>query len=380
MTPRVSRWLLFSVVLSAIACWSAPAASAAGLGDQVARWTERIGARVEQAPDPIAGLTDAQLAGQRIVVGFDGRSAPEAILRRAAAGELGGVILFARNIGSRDQVRALVGRLQATADRAPGGRRLLVMVDQEGGQVSRLPGPPRRSPAEVGRTASIAVARGEGRATGRSLAGVGINVDLAPVVDVARPGTNMAKLERSYGPRRGVVTRMATAFAAGLRASGVLSCAKHFPGLGLARGDEDLRLNRIDLPLSRLRAVDEPPFTAAGTELVMVSTGIYPALDDAPALFSPRIVTGELRDHLVFQGTTLTDDLEVPAIASSGTPATRALRAARAGNDLLLFAQSTDAGLAAAQGLQAALADGSLDRAQFEAATRRTLDLRSRVR
>jgi beta-N-acetylhexosaminidase len=254
------------------------------------------------------------------------------------------------------------------------------MIDQEGGQVSRLPGPPGRSPAEVGDTDSVAVARSEGRATGRSLAGVGINVDLAPVVDVARPGTNMDDLDRSFGPRTGRVTRLATAFAAGLGAGGVLSTAKHFPGLGLARGDEDFHLNRIDEPLSRLRRVDEPPFVRARTPLVMVSTGVYPALDDTPALFSRRITTGELRDHLGFAGTAITDDLEVPAIARSGSPATRAVSAARAGNDLLLFAQNAGNGFAAARGVAAALAEGTLDRAAFEAAARRTLDLRSRLR
>jgi len=380
MTPRVCRWLRVFVVIGALAGWGAPVTHADRLADEVGRWTERIGGQVQHAPDPIAGLTDAQLAGQRLVVGFDGRSAPAPLLHRIQAGELGGVILFTRNIGSRTQVRSLAASFQAAADRAPGRRPVLVMVDQEGGQVSRLPGPPRRSPAAVGDTGSMAVARREGRATGRSLAGVGINVDLAPVVDVARPGTNMADLERSFGPRTGTVTRLATAFAAGLRSSGVLSCAKHFPGLGRAQGDEDFHLNRIDVPLSRLRSVDEPPFVQTRTQLVMVSTGVYPAVDHTPALFSRRITTGELRDHLRFQGTAITDDLEVPAIARSGSATARALGAARAGNDLLLFAHHAGNGFAAARGLRAALADGSLDRASFEEATRRTVDLRSTLR
>ena len=370
------RW---GVALVAFALSSAPAAAAVDLADRTGAWTERIGARIQAAPDPVADLSDAQLAGQRLVVGFDGTRAPEAVLRRAAAGELGGVILFARNVRSRSQVRSLVADLQAAAGRAPGGRPLLVMIDQEAGQVSRLPGPPRRSPAEVGATGSEAVARSEGRATGRSLHGVGINLDLAPVVDVARPGTNMRKLGRSYGGSTARVTRLAGAFAAGLRASGVLSCAKHWPGLGLARGDEDLRLNRIEAPVERLRAVDEPPFVDAHTDLVMVSTGLYPALEENPALFSRRIANDELRGHLGFTGTTITDDLEVPVLARSGSAGDRAKGAALAGNDLLLFAQSAEQGFAAAGALERSLSAGTLDRAEFEAAARRTLDLRSRV-
>jgi beta-N-acetylhexosaminidase len=324
-------------------------------------------------------LSDAQLAGQRVVVGFGGTSAPGFVLDRIARGELGGVILFSRNIRSRGQVRALTRSLQRAAAKAAGGGKLLVMVDQEGGQVSRVPGPPRRSPAQVGRSGSTAVARNEGRATGRNLAGVGINVDLAPVVDVARPRTNMDRLGRSYGGDTGLVSRVAAAFASGLGASGVLSCAKHFPGLGLARGDEDFHLNRITESLDQLRTIDEPPFTVAGTQLVMVSTGIYPALDSTPALFSRRITTGELRGHLGFAGTAITDDLEVPAITRRGSPGHRAVDAAAAGNDILLFAQSPAAGFAAAGALARALASGKLDRTESQTSTRRVLDLRSRL-
>jgi beta-N-acetylhexosaminidase len=378
MTPRVTRRLRWLAAVVAVALGAAPPAQA-DLAGSVAQLTVRIGGRVEHAPDPIAGLTGAQLAGQRVVVGFDGSQAPGAVLRRVAAGDLGGVILFTRNLGARSAVRAMTDRLQAAARRAPGGRPVLIMVDQEGGQVSRLQGPPRRSPAQMGRVDSVALARREGRATARNLAGVGINVDLAPVVDVGRPGRNMARLGRSYGDSTGRVTRLGTAFAAGLAAGGVLSCAKHFPGLGLARTDEDFALNRIRTTLGRLRRVDEPPFTATRTQLVMVSTGVYPALGSTPALFNRRVVMGELRRHLGFAGTTITDDLQVPVLADAGSAAARGLAAARAGNDLLLFAQDPGEGFAAARALRRALADGRLRRGPFEAAARRTVDLRDEL-
>jgi beta-N-acetylhexosaminidase len=111
----------------------------------------------------------------------------------------------------------------------------------------------------------------------------------------------------------------------------------------------------------------------------MVSTGLYPALEQNPALFSRKIATDELRGRLGFTGTTITDDLEVPALAPSGSAADRAKGAALAGNDLLLFAQSAEQGFAAAGALERSLSAGTLDRAEFEAAARRTLDLRSRV-
>jgi beta-N-acetylhexosaminidase len=375
MTPRVPPWLRLALVPAALVLGAAPPARA-DLTGEAGQLTEQIGRRIEHAPDPIAGLTDAQLAGQRVVVGFDGRTAPRAVLRRVAAGELGGVILFTRNLGSRGALRRMTARLQEAARQAPGGRPVLIMVDQEGGQVSRLRGPPKRSPAELGRVGSAAIARSEGRATARNLAAVGINVDLAPVVDVGRPGRNMAELGRSYANSTRRVTRLGAAFAAGLAAGGVLSCAKHFPGLGLARTDEDFSLNRIGESLGALRRTDEPPFTRTRTPMVMVSTGVYRALGRTPALFNRRAVMGELRRHLGFAGTTITDDLEVPVLARAGSAADRALAAAKAGNDLLLFAQDTGAGFAAAEALRHALADGTLQRSAFEAAARRSVDLR----
>ncbi len=322
----------------------------------------------------------ARTVGLHLIVGFDGTAAPSGLVRSVAAGEVAGVILFARNVRSRAQVAALTRRLQAA--RPPGDPPLLVMLDQEGGLVKRLPGPPDRSPAELGRIGDAALARGEGLATGRSLAGVGVNVDLAPVVDVGRPGTAMAQLGRSYSSDPAAVSRLGSAFAAGLAAGGAQATAKHYPGLGLARGNEDTGINRIGAPLGVLRAVDEAPFAAlarAGIGLVMVSTARYPALDTSPALFSRRIATDELRGRTGFAGVSITDDLDTPAAAALGPPAARALAATRAGLDLLLFAQSQGDGARARRALTAAVRARQLDRRALERSADRVLALRRRL-
>ena len=132
-------------------------------------------------PQPLAAadLTPRQLAGQRIVCGFDGRSAPGSLLRVIAAGELAGVILFDDNVGSKAAVQRLTGAIQAT-DRPAGLRQpVLISIDQEGGLVKRLPGPPKMSAAEMG-SRGVATARSQGAATGASLSSYGVNVDLAP--------------------------------------------------------------------------------------------------------------------------------------------------------------------------------------------------------
>jgi beta-N-acetylhexosaminidase len=337
------------------------------------------------APDGAAELTLAQAVGQRVVVSLPGTTVPDALARQVRRGEVAGVILFARNVASRDQLRALTARLQSERRRGPAALRerpLLVMIDQEGGLVKRLPGAPSRSAAGMGATGSAAAVRAEGVATARNLRGVGVNVDLAPVLDLGLPGSFQRATGRSFAATPDAVSRYGGAFADGLAAGGVLATAKHFPGLGRGSADEDRRLNRIDVPLATLRSQDEAPFrdvARRGLPLVMVSTGVYPALSPGPAMFSTAIATTELRDVVGFGGVTISDDLEVPALAHL-SPERKALAAARAGEDLLLFCQSAEAAARGAAALRRAVASGALPRAQLDAGADRVLALRDRLR
>lgn len=329
----------------------------------------------------MAAAGPAELAGQRTVVGFSGTAAPAPLLRQIERGHVAGVILFSRNIRSRAQVRALVRRLQAARPR--GAPPLIVSIDQEGGLVKRLAGAPSRSAAQLGRTGDHGLARREGRATARNLRGVGVNVNLAPVLDVGRRGGSMRSLGRSYGGRPGRVARIGGAFAAGLRRGGVAPAGKHFPGLGAARGDQDQVVNTIRLSRERLRGVDELPYRrlGSGLPLVMVGSAIYPALHPGrPALFSPRIATRELRRVAGFRGVSISDDLEVPSMRSYGSAAHRARACARAGVDVLLFAQSHAAGAAGRRAVARAIASGRLNRAASERSAARVNALREGLR
>lgn len=317
------------------------------------------------------------MAGQRIVFGFDGTSAPDALLKRIHRGEAGGVILFSRNISSRSQLRHLTRSLQ---DAVPSGDPpLIVSIDQEGGEVKRLSGAPDYSAAELGHKNDQKLARSQGKATAKNLLDVGVNVNFAPVVDVGRPGSIMRQQERSYSGDASRVVRIAGAFAHGLAKGGVAATAKHFPGLGAARSNEDLNVNRIDLSKSELRHTDELPFTKlgeAGVPLVMVSTAIYTKFDDRPALFSPRLASSELRDRVGFEGASITDDLDTPAISHYGSAERRALLAAHAGDDLLLYAQSYKDGTRAARELVDDVGNGKLSRSGMERAWQRVQALR----
>jgi beta-N-acetylhexosaminidase len=326
-----------------------------------------------------APLTLRQAVGQHMVFAYDGLQPPRDLRRRIARGEVAGVILFARNVRTAAQVRATIRGLQAIR-RPPGLRApLIVMADQEGGPVRRIPGAPQRAAADV-RTA--ARARADGRAGARTLRGAGVNVDLAPVADVARPGAALERERRTYGRRAGVVSPLAAAFAGGLRAGGVLPVAKHFPGFGAATVNTDVAPARIGAGLRTLRSVDGRPFARlirSGVPAVMLSTAVYPALDALPAALSRRWIGGELRGRLGFGGVTVSDDLATPAVASFGSVRRRAVLAVRAGIDVPLFVSGYAAGTEAAAGLLDAARRRRLDADALREAAQRVLRLRARL-
>lgn len=329
-------------------------------------------------PEAASTLPAEQLAGERIVVGLPGTSISPALRGAIGEGRVAGVVLFAENFPSRAAGRRLIAQLQAI--RRPPKLRdpLLVMVDQEGGLVKRLGGAPTASAREMGAGGAAFSAR-QGRATAANLREVGINVDLAPVLDVGRPGGVIAETERSFGSTAAQVEATAIPFAKALQAGGVAATGKHFPGFGAATENTDFSVERIDLSKADLRAVDEKPytaFTAAGGKLVMLSTAIYPAFSDRPAAFTRAIATGELRNRLGFEGVSITDALETPAVEDFGGTAKVATAGARAGADLLLFARLGPA-QRAWEALVAKLRSGAFDRTEFEAAAQRVLDLRA---
>lgn len=321
-----------------------------------------------------------RLAGQRIVVGVTGISVSPALQEAIRRGHVAGVVLFAGNFPSRAAGRRLVRRLQEI--RRPRSLRdpLLIMVDQEGGEVKRLGGAPDAPAATMGARGAAYGAR-QGRATAANLSDVGANVDLAPVLDVGRPGGVIAATERSFGSTPARVVATAVPFAEGLESGGVIATGKHFPGFGAAGENTDLAVERIDLSRRALRRIDERPyeaFIAAGGRMVMLSTAIYPAFSSDPAAFTRSIATGELRDRLGFDGVSITDALETAAVRAFGGPARAGVAGARAGADLLLFARLAPA-QRARRALLAGLRSGRLGRVAFEEAAQRVLDLRGEL-
>jgi beta-N-acetylhexosaminidase len=323
-------------------------------------------------------LTARRLAGERLIAGFDGPRAPRAVKQMIGDGRLAGVVLFSDNLPSRDHARRLIRRLQAI--HRPQGLRdpLLVMIDQEGGLVKRLPGAPDASAQKMGHRGAD-YSRRQGARTARNLKGVGVNVDLAPVLDVGRPGSAIRAQHRSFGGRARRVIRTAIPFASALEHRGVVASAKHFPGLGAAPENTDLAVQRIRLGRGTLWRVDERPyraFVAGDGDMVMISMAIYTRFSRKPAALSRRITAGELRSRLGFEGVSISDALETVSAREFGGPARVGVAAARAGTDLLLFTDY-QAAARAGRALRRRLRSDVLPRPPFEHSVQRVLDLRA---
>jgi beta-N-acetylhexosaminidase len=392
--------LVSSAVAGRFPLWLRPAASpadpggtrpsAAGAAHSASPSPSPSPSRTDRppAPSPLPAMSLQQMAGQRVIYSYPGLTPPAQLLQLISHGDVGGVIFFSPNISSRAQLATVVAELdQANASPSnPVREPLLLMTDQEGGLVRRLPGAPFLSELEIGESASPAAAAASAGANAAvNLRGVGLNTNLAPVLDVYRqPGDFDDQYQRSYSMDPAVVAELGADFIAAQQRAGVAATAKHFPGLGAAAqsqdtDDEPVTLN---LPLATIRNTDELPYKAAiaaGVKLIMVSWAVYPALDPGrPAGLSATIVDGELRQRLGFQGVTITDALEAGALQAYGTFQNRGLLAAEAGMDLILCsAQDVGEGQQATAGLEQGYRDGQLGHQEFTAALRRVLALRA---
>jgi beta-N-acetylhexosaminidase len=331
-------------------------------------------------------LSDRQLAGQRVIFSYAGLTPPAALLDHIRAGEAAGVIFFRENIGTPEQLAAAVGMLRQAQEQSPVRRPLLLMTDQEGGPVRRLPGAPELSAKQVGQAADpVTAARDAGTGAGANLAAAGMNLNLAPVLDVfTEPGNFIDQFQRSFSDQPETVAMLGTAFLRAQQRTGVAATAKHFPGLGAAPRGQNTDLTPVTLSqsLTELRQRDERPYASAiraGVQLIMASWAVYPALDATrPAGLSPTVIQGELRGRLHFRGVTITDAIEAGSLQAFGTTAQRATLAAAAGMDLILCAVRDPAqGADAVDGLATALTAGNLNRRAFQSAVTRIQTLRA---
>lgn len=257
--------------------------------------------------------------------------------------DLGGLILFGRNIEAPEQVAELAADCERLGRSMPGW----VSVDQEGGRVARLQDPFTRWPpmATLGRAgdrAEVLAAR-FGSALAAELKAVGITLDFAPVLDIHTNPKNPVIGDRALAAKAEDVARLGRAIVRALQGAGVAACGKHFPGHGDTSTDSHLELPLVEHPADRLRAIEFEPFRAAVAEqvaFIMTAHVLVPSLDEAkPATLSPAIVQRLLREELKFEGVILSDDLEMKAVSAQYAVPDSAVEAIRAGCDAVLVCQ-----------------------------------------
>jgi len=264
-----------------------------------------------------ASLTNEQLAGQRLMVGFEGTRLNEDLKFLINVLKVGGVILFAGNLKSPDQITELCRSIQDSA-RICQQPPLFIAVDQEGGQVARLqepftifPGNPHmESEADAVHFAEI---------TAAELDQIGINMNMAPVMDVSPEGSDSIMAERTFGDNPAWVSRLGVKVIEHLQLNHIMAVAKHFPGIGRTTLDSHLDMPVLHDDLSKMEQYDLIPFEAgiqSGVSGVMLSHIFYTKLDPQwPASLSPQIAKNLLRKQMGFDGLVLTDDLDMGAIS-----------------------------------------------------------------
>lgn len=267
--------------------------------------------------------------------GFEGHAAPDSLLFNLDRDRVGAVILFQRNVADARQIRALCDRL-----RDAGGEDLWILIDQEGGRVKRITDPDLGPPAaaELGSEPPEAVFDAYNK-TAVELRRLGIDFNLAPVADVMTNPRNKVLEGRAFGSDPEVVTPRVVAAVRGIRAAGVKSCAKHFPGLGEVDTDPHEAATLDPRTVGHYRRVHFPPFAAAievGVDAVMTTHILAVQFDpERIATYSPTIVRDYLEDELHFRHLVLSDDLEMKGLPEP--PAPSAWRAFEAGHNLLLL-------------------------------------------
>jgi beta-N-acetylhexosaminidase len=271
---------------------------------------------------------------------FVGTTAPDWVLRALEDGALGGVVPFARNLVSPEQIAALCAQLRAA------NPEVLIALDEEGGDVTRLEvrgGSSYPGNLALGRADDVELTESVARCIGADLTELGLNFNYGPCVDVNANPDNPVIGTRSFGADSGLVARHSAAYVRGLQAQGVIGCAKHFPGHGDTAGDSHLGLPLIDYDEDSER-LHLAPFRAAidaGAKAIMTAHILFPRRDaEVPATMSHAILTGLLREELGYQGLIVTDGIDMGAISGRFGVAEGTVRAIAAGCDAICWGGS----------------------------------------
>jgi len=324
-----------------------------------------------------------QKIGQLFMVGFDALEANEHIARMIREQRIGGVILFRRNVHTPEQLSALTRQLQeinAEVSDEP----LLIAIDQEGGMVMRIEQgvTPLPSAMAFQQTGSIEDCESLSFVNGYELSQMGINMNLAPVLDVNNNPLNPVIGVRAFGEDAETVSKYGVAAMRGMRKAGVIATAKHFPGHGDTSTDTHYDMASVPHDLARLQAVELAPFKAAidaGIDAIMTAHVMFPAIEpdpSVPATLSKAVLTDLLREQMGFNGTVITDCLEMAAISEGIGVAKGAVATLQAGADIVLVSHRQERQLAAVEAVMQAVEAGDISMTRIDQAVERVRRLK----
>lgn len=330
-------------------------------------------------------LSLRQKIGQLLMVGFDGPIPNAHVERLIREYQTGGVILFRRNIENPAQIGLLNRQLQAI-NAEQSSIPLFIAVDQEGGVVARIEEGVTPLPSALAFQAAGSVADCEAltQIANAELQVLGFNVNFAPVLDVNNNRRNPVIGVRAYGETVAQVCEYGLAAQRGIQAAGIAATAKHFPGHGDTDVDSHLGLPRVGHDRARLDAVELAPFRAAiaaGVDAIMSAHVVFPAFEpdpDTPSTLSHAVLTDLLRGELGFDGVVFTDCLEMAAIAAGVGVVEGAVRAFKAGADVLLVSHREDRQVGVIEALLAAVARGEISEARIDESLARILRLKEK--
>ena len=381
---RILSGILLLCVLGLTGCGSqmpAPTPTPAATSSTVPTPTPTPTPEPAPTPDPVAealaAMTTEEKVGQLLVAGIGETEAGEDGLQAVQDYQVGGVILFGRNVESAEQLASLTNELKAlNGDNIP----LFLCVDQEGGRVDRMPPEVDDLSSAYDYIAGGGDPLERGKVLAAQCAAFGFNLDFSTCLDIWSNPDNAVIGDRAYGSDPDTVTRAGLAVNEGLSQGGVIPVVKHFPGHGDTSTDSHVDLPVVDKTVEQLKEFELIPFQAAieaGTPCVMVAHILMTQIDpDLPASLSPKVVTGLLRQEMGFDGVVCTDDLTMGAISNTYGMGEAAVMAVEAGGDLLLVCHEADNLTAAREALLAAVDSGRITMERLDESVCRILSLK----
>jgi len=333
----------------------------------------------------LKNMSLAEKVGQLFQVGFHSKTIDKEIEDLIKNYHIGGVIYFSRNIENLEQTSILSKNLQELALNNGAGIPLFISVDQEGGKVRRIKDL-TYFPAniEIGATGDKELSRKAAAVTAKELKELGINVNLAPVLDVNNNPSNPVIGSRSFGADPELVAEMGVAYIEGLQGQGVVATAKHFPGHGDTAVDSHFELPVINHDRERLDQIELYPFKKAieaGVDSIMVAHIYFSDIEPVagmPATLSKAVLNNLLREELNFEGVIITDDLEMGAITNFFGTAAAAVKTIEAGSDIVLISHSYDKQKKAIKAVIAAVKNGIISEKRIEESLKRIIKLKGK--